>query len=270
MTERQFKRNVVYSSELESARLSLTAWQVETLRLTAFPSPAAQVTEPTWWTDLVGEPPETRILHPRKGGWQEKGPFKGGKLVLRVQPNRIDWLFTPVNDQEQEVESFPTIGSFPESLDVFLPLMVRWFDLETCPPVQRLAFGAVLLQPVEDRQAGYRQISPYLPSVQLDPEGSSDFSYRINRPRDSSSGIIGLRINRLSRWSVATWRAAEFSVGPALVGYFPGEEHYACRLELDINTVPDFQGELHREQLPQIFEELVDVGKEIATEGDIP
>ena len=270
MTERQFERNVVSSSELESARPSLTAWQVETLRLTAFPSPAAQVAEPTWWTDLVGEPPDTRISRPRMGGHQEEGPFRGGKLLLRVQPNRIDWSFTTAEDQEREVESFPTIGSFPESLEKFLPLMLRWFELEPCPPAQRLAFGAILLQPVEDRPAGYRQISPYLPSIRLDPEGSSDFSYQINRPRDSISGITGLRINRLSKWSVATWRAVGLSMEPTRIGYFQSQEHYACRLELDINTVPDFQGELHREQLPRIFEELADLGKEIATEGDIP
>lgn len=38
---------------------------------------------------------------------------------------------------------------------------------------------------------------------------------------------------------------------------------------MDINTVPDFQGELSREQLPQVFQELVDLGREIAKEGDI-
>jgi len=270
MTERQFEHNVVSSSEFESVLPSLTAWQVETLRLTAFPGPAVQVAEPTWWIDLVREPPETKISRPRMGGFQEEGPFKGGKLLLRVQPSRIDWLFTTVEDQEREIESFPTIGPFPESLDTFLPLMCRWFEFETCPSVQRLAFGAILLQPVKNKQAGYRQISPYLPSVQLDPEGSSDFSYRINRPRDTSSGITGLKINRLSNWSVATWRRAELSVGQTWMGYFQAQEHYACRLELDINTAPYFQGELHREQLPLIFQELVDLGKKIATEGDIP
>jgi hypothetical protein len=44
----------------------------------------------------------------------------------------------------------------------------------------------------------------------------------------------------------------------------------ACCIELDINTSPDYQEDLPKEKLPQIFRELVDLGKEIVKEGDIP
>lgn len=257
------------SQQNVAARLSLEAWQAEILRLTAFPSPAAQLGEPAWWKDLVGEPPETKISQPRAGGRQEEGQFEGRKLVLRVEPTRVDWLFTPIDDQAQGVKGIPTTGAFPESLRIFLQLILRWFKLETCPPVQRLAFGATVLLPVENLQAGYRQISVYLP-FQLDPEGSSDFSYQINRSRDSVSGIRGLRINRLSKWAVVRVTMGELALGPAVVGYSARQIHHACRLELDINTAPDFQGELSREQLPQIFQELVNLGQEIIREGDIP
>jgi len=251
-------------------RLSLEAWQAEILRLTAFPSPAAQLGEPTWWKDLVGEPPETKISQPRTGGQQEEGRFdESRKLVLRVEPTRIDWLLTPIDDWAREAKGIPTTGSFPESLQIFLQLMLRWFEFATCPAVQRLAFGATVLLPVENQQAGYRQISAYFP-FQLDPEGSSDFSYQINRPRDSTSGISGLRINRLSKWSVVRVTMGELALGPAVVGYSARQAHDVCRLELDINTAPDFQGELSREQLPQIFQELVNLGREIVREGDIP
>jgi len=245
------------------------AWQAQTLRLTAFPSPAVQLGEPTWWKDLVGEPPETKISQPRIGGQQEEGQLdEGRKLILRVEPTRIDWLLTP-DDRAREVKGIPTTGSFPESLQTFLQLMRRWFELATCPPAQRLAFGAILLLPVENQQAGYRQISAYLP-FPLDPEGSSDFSYQINRPRDSTSGISGLRINRLSRWSVARLTMGDITFGPASVSYAARHIHHACLLELDINTTPDFQGELSREQLLPIFQELVNLGQEITEKGDIP
>lgn len=253
-----------------AGRPPLTAWQAEILRLTAFPGPSARIVEPTWWADLAGEPPEAKSSRPRKGVQQEEGVFEGRKLVLVVEPTRIDWLFTPFDPQEREFDVVPTIGSFPESLDAFSQLMLRWFELGTCPSVQRLAFGAILLQPVEDRQTGYQQISAYLSSVRLDPEGSSDFSYQINRPRDSTSGIPGLRINRLSKWSVAAWKTGQFSVRPTAVQHFLGQAYFACRLEMDINTVPDFQDELSREQLPQVFQGLVDLGREIVKEGDIP
>lgn len=201
-----------------------------------------------------------------------EGMFEGGKkLVLITNPARIDWLLNALPSQDQKAESLPTLGSFPKILDMFFQLMLRWFDLETCPSVQRLAFGATLLQPTKDLQSGYQQISSYLSHVRLEPEGFSDFLYQINRPRDSISGIKGLRINRLSKWFVEMWQLGGLSIGSASIVtpivYSP--THFACRLDLDINTTQDFQGELTREQLPKIFRELVELGKEIAREGDI-
>lgn len=247
-----------------------TAWLAQTLRLTAFPSPTAEIAATTWWIDLVGEPPETRVSHPRQGERRDEGPCDEGKLSLRVQPTRIDWLFTPVDDQEQRLEGIPNIGPFLDSLDTFFPLMLRWFEFETCPSVQRLAFGSVLLQPVENRETGYRRLSTYLPAVELDPEESSDFIYQINRPRTSRLGTSDLKINRLSKWSVATMRGVGLLVGSAsVVDYDLGEALFACRLELDINTAQDFRGEISPDQQAIVFQELVDLGKEIANEGDI-
>jgi len=122
--------------------------------------------------------------------------------------------------------------------------------------------------PVDDRPSGYRKLGSYLPGIQIDPEGSSDFLYQINRPRKARLNIPSLRINRLSNWSVS-----RIDIGGqfgAQTIELPGLEQYACRLELDINTAPDFQEILVREQLRSTFEELVDLGKEIAARGDIP
>lgn len=249
-------------------RPPLEVWQVETLRMTGFPSPAAPIAASTWWKDLVGEEPETRVLQPRRGGHQEEGVLDNGKLVLVIQPARVDWLFTVADAHRMEGQSIPAIGLLPQALDTFRQLMLRWFALETCPSLIRLAFGTVLLQPVEDRPTGYRRLAAYLSSVTLDPEGASDFLYQINRPRESTAGITGLRINRLSKWSVALHELAAFSFAPATVTM--STPLVACRLELDINTAPDFQGELARPQLPHVFHELVHLGQEIASEGDIP
>ena len=249
-------------------RPALEVWQVETLRTTGFPSPAAPIAASTWWKDLVGEEPEKRVSQLRRGGHQDEGILDSGKLVLVIQPARIDWLFTVADAHQMEERSIPTIGSFPQVLATFRQLMLRWFALETCPELVRLAFGAVLFQPVDDRSTGYRRLAVYLPSVTLDPEGASDFLYQINRPRESTSGITGLRTNRLSKWSVALHGLTAFSVEPAAITMSPPLA--ACRLELDINTTPDFQGELARQQLPRVFHELVHLGQEIASEGDVP
>lgn len=249
-------------------RPPLEVWQVETLRTTGFPSPAAPVTASTWWKDLVGEEPEKRVSQPRRGGHQDEGVLDNGKLVLVTQPARVDWLLTVPDAPQMEGRSIPTIGSFPQALVTFRDLMLRWFALETCPALIRLAFGAVLFQPVDDRPTGYRRLAVYLPSVTLDPEGASDFFYQINRLRMSTSMVTGLRINRLSKWSVALHGLAAFSFEPATVTL--NTPLVACRLEFDINTAPDFQGELSRQRLPQVFHELVHLGQEIASEGDVP
>jgi hypothetical protein len=190
-------------------------------------------------------------------------------LILGFEPTRIDWLYTPIVDEKQQSEGFLTIGPLHDAISLFAPLMNRWFELDTCPTVQRLAFGTVMLQPVQDHQTGYRQLRQYLSSVQLDIDNSSDFLYQINRKRDSRV-IPGLGINRLSKWSVAAWQTVSMQMGPAPMRGALGSRHYACRLELDINTVPEFPGEFERGQLSSIFQELLGLAVEIANQGDIP
>ena len=45
---------------------------------------------------------------------------------------------------------------------------------------------------------------------------------------------------------------------------------FFAQLELDINTALDFQGEFEKGQVQSIFAELVQLGCEIAEQGDIP
>jgi hypothetical protein len=165
------------------------------------------------------------------------------------------------------MSEIPVLGPFIETLEVFLGLTNRWFELETCPPLVRLAFGAVLLQPVENQTQGYEILSTYLP-FQVDLEETSDFLYQINRRRESATGIADVKINRLAKWSVQKTSQGFVPIIP--LGQ-PQQlaEFLACRLELDINTIAEFEGEFSREQLPRLFDELVALGKEIAEQGDI-
>lgn len=249
---------------------SIGAWQAESLRLTAFPTPAAEFAEPSWWKNLVGEPPEKRLSTPRTSSLQEQGPFAGGTLVLTVNPLRIDWALRPTQEETQsEPQAFLTISSFTESLARFSALIGRWFDEQMCPPLKRLALGAVLVLPVASLRQGYEQLSEYLPAVKLSIDGSSDFFYQINRPRVSKSGVHNLNINRLSRWSVFTWQAALLGIIPGAVETKISRPDFACRLELDINTAADFVGTLPDEQRGKILEELGLFALEIVQKGDI-
>ena len=109
--------------------------------------------------------------------------------------------------------------------------------------------------------------------MKLDPENSSDFSYQINRPRVSATGITDLQLNRLSRWSAVRLSGilVQITAGQPTARVFESRnELYACRIELDINTSQTFTAALPQEQLSARVEELVKLGAEIAANGDIP
>ncbi len=243
----------------------------EALRLTAFLG-VSPPKEPTWWSDLTGSQPETRISKPQVGLFQDTGTFEGRTFVLSVQPGRVDWFFNP-GPSQLEGSEFSSIGEVTSVLNIFIPQMLRW--LEMAPPITRLAYGVTLLEPVEDTSAGYNRLAELLPAVHIDPKASSDFLYQINRPRKSALDIENLSVYRLSAWSVVSLRrfSISFAVGsPPVIPVEPsqvGETTTAVRIALDISTTPNFRGELPHGRLGEIFQELIDLATELATRGDV-
>ncbi len=123
---------------------------------------------------------------------------------------------------------------------------------------------------VPDRPTGYRLLAQYLNNVKIDPDNSSDFHYQINRRRVSKN-IAGLLINRLSKWSVTITKFSQFALGPVIQEFvISNHDHISANLELDINTVPEHQTLIFREQMPTIFMELIELASEIAEQGDVP
>lgn len=225
--------------------------------------------EPTWWRAVTGAQPEERNLKPSSGQLQEVGPWNDRSLILSAQFGRIDWFLTPRVGSDFGGEIL-NVGSFPDAFSLFLEPMLRWLPL--APALTRLAFGAAVLVPVTGKEEGYRLLEKYLPTVKIDPVGSEDFFYQINRPRPSTTGIPGLRVNRLSKWSVAYFQPIKIGVAvPAKSAVtYPGERHDACRIELDISTPAVFEGGLPPNALDAIFRELVNAGAEIVRKGDLP
>ena len=132
-----------------------------------------------------------------------------------------------------------------------------------------MAFGSIINLPSKDKKEGYTQLSAYLKNVKIDPVNSSEFMYQINRRRNSTVGIEGLEINRLNKWSVAAIAYKIVSASPLEGQVKTTELSYACHLEIDINTCQEFQNNLPKEKLSEIFDEIVCMGKEIITKGDI-
>jgi len=251
-------------------RAPLGEWVAESLRATAFPSGEAELKPDGWWRSVLGEEPESQMSK-RTGERREEGTFRGAILILNVSVGRIDWILRPKLSKDEPSGGFPAIGGFAETCAHFRELMHRWFPLS--PPLERLAFGAVVVLPVANKAEGYTRLARYLPAVQLDAaEDSSDFLYRINRPRPSRSKIPNLRINRLSAWSVVEIHTQQVELSSPLQRpkFIQGEPAFTCRVELDVNTAPKFDGQFSNKVCTELFDELLDLAGEILQAGDRP
>lgn len=264
------------SDQVAYERAQLSEWQTVLLRLTAFPVPGVSFQSKPSWEHIVGSAPETQTSQPRAGILVEEGPFGSGTLTLDFNPGRIEWRYAPV-EREFRVEDLlveediPSIGSFDHAVEEFLAAATQWLS-EARLDLQRLAFGASILLPVETEAEGYKRLAVYLHNVNLEPPPSSDFMYQVNRLRSSTGSIPDLKINRLSRWSVGKYQRTILQVSPSIgqaQQLIIGNDSRICRLELDINNAPELNKIIPTNKLPELFRELVDLGREIAAEGDI-
>ena len=180
---------------------SLQEWQTSVLRLTAFQTNSFSYDDSQWWKEINGTDPEKKIQN-RSGIIREEGIVEPGTFIMEIQPGRIDFVFHPSEKENQfMIDRLPALGPFDSILEIFLGPIIKWFDLKEIPLFRRIAFGAIVFQPMKDKQSGYELLSSFLPNIQIDEINSSDFLYQINRPRESKV-IADLKINRLSKWSV--------------------------------------------------------------------
>jgi hypothetical protein len=240
-------------------------WEAEHLRLTCFVLGATR-TDQNWWEQICGSPPESSTTRLKGAHRVDQGKFGSGVFSVEVQPGRVDLVLSPFVDPQTPIIGLPTLGPFQKALIEFEGIANQWFKLEELPDVQRVALGTPVLMSIDSLKTGYLRLAGYLRDLKVDPNNSSDLSYQINRPRKSLTKIPSLNINRLSKWSVARLRvyAPQSDIVRALT-----EERYFCRLELDINTVPEQREPLPKDMLPALFSELASLASEIMLKGDI-
>lgn len=245
------------------------SWQCERLRLTAFTTEVVRSDNLNWWKEVVSYDPDTTTNDHKSGSYLEIGKYEEGQLALGIQGKRIDWIYSVTIELDKNREIIPSIGKFDTSLDEFRNITDKWLNLNSLPIINRLAFGASLFDPVDDHVDGYKKISKFLPSVRLSPK-SSDFSYRINHPRDSKIDIEGLKINRLTTWIVSIYRKIGLTGIAEVTGEQDINDLYALHLDLDINTTGDNITKLPKELLSEIRNELFEMGIEISVDGEKP
>ena len=250
---------------------SLGDWYTEELRLSVFLIDAIDPEKAHFWESLLGEMPDEVYNRPPQQQVREEGPFLNGRLRVEVSINRVDWRLLPAPGIEQHHGLPPVVGSYDALEQDFRDLMLRW--LADCPPLHRLGYGSELLLPAENLPDACRKLDGLLRRVDVEPENTHDFLYRINRRRASHCGVEGLKINRLSTWSAVQVIEALVDVSgdgekAPKVTRQPNSRGI-CRLEFDVNTIPEFDRALDKDVVPKVFNELVDAGNEIATKGDV-
>lgn len=232
------------------------------MRLTAFPTSGDIVDLPSWWQAVVGTDPEDIAQSPKKQTGSVEGRHGDGKLMLKVEPGRLDWLLVPTDAAVEDAlrdGDIPSIGAAEDVAATFSTVVEKFLVLDNLPVVGRIAFGAILLHEESSRDTAYERIADYVP-VQL-PQGCADFLFQVNRPTPSSSGVDGLIVNRLTKWSVASLKVQN-SAGMVAIS-----SQFYFRVELDMNTSPSFKAEIPRDKLKDVYQELLRSGMQIATGG---
>jgi len=239
-------------------------WQAASMRVTVFPADAEETMRRDWWRDLFGEAAERISNKPMQR--TAEGRYKDYGLSIQVDPVRVQMVLAPRLNAEMELpKGLPTLSDFPTAIQTLSPLADRW--LEKCPAINRLAFGAVLVENKESLEVCYQRLGQYLPDVKIDPH-ARDFMYRINRQRLSRSGVADLWINRLSTWSAIPWKLE--MVSSLTDRQVTSSVGFACMLDLDINTAAEYEQQLPHDRLRDIWKELIALGREIAHHGNLP
>lgn len=255
------------SADTDAARSVLPTterWQVEKLRLTAFPSaPLSQPIQDLWTNLFVGRRPDRVEENVQASTTIASGTIGALPMALVVNPITVEVQCLPVQATSGPVQTAsPPSPGYEKTMEFFRdsapPLCRR------LPPLRRLAFGAQLHLPIPNLGAGRETLDRYLPDVQFRDMEIRDFAFQVNRRR-SSQVQSGLELNRLSRWSVQEIQTVAIGLNAAAVT--TTVTGHVCHLALDINTAPEHEPEV--ELSTELFGELMGLGDEIVRCGDV-
>ena len=239
-------------------------WGVEHFRLTLFHPPSVQ-TLPLW-EQLVGVRPESIEERPREGVVRQHGGVDANRLFLATQGERLDWTFLPSPTADQGIAAAPTLSD-PEQATLTLRRALD-ISLRSVRQVHRLAFGVLLEQRVTSQADGMSKLSKYLPHLNLEGQGGSDFIYQINRRRQSSV-VLHASVNRVARWSLEQFVGGEVRITPTQVPQLQQfGKGFVDRLLLDINTNPE-NNAIAPARMPGLLVEFIDLAHKVASEGDV-
>jgi hypothetical protein len=244
-------------------------WLAFNLRATVFAEDLTSLRDLHAWHEVFGAEPETSLEQRLDRSLRRTGAAKEGRIVEAILPDRAEWIYVANPGADYSAATPPMLGIFTDVLPQFEEMGRLWARM--LPPIRRMAFGAKLYAQIPEgatvSEEFVRRVR--LPGLAL-PRGTSDLLLQLNSRRQSDVEP-SLAINKLRKWLESPW---QFLIGQAtpLQVITPNmqviETTKTIELELDINTAPEFVGNLPRDRVAEIWNELVADGQTIAQHGE--
>ena len=230
-----------------------TAWSWDLLRGTLFTvDQFSDQRQLELWTAFAGCDPDQDVFQRREGirTLAAKLPHKEQNCNLTFQPGRVDFNFAPTqpNLQNNTVSDIKDFGHQMANIVGDSGIVSS-----------RIALGTVVGYPVSGKIEGYQKLLSLVPSLNFDPnENISDLIFQFNRYFDSQS-IPGLVLNRLMTWNVLRNMLMQMPMVPGGVLRTIGDPRsFSLRLDLDLNTSQEFQGNISGLDAKKLFEEMTE------------
>ncbi len=240
-------------------------WRVESLRVTIFFDQSAIISQQDWYEKCLSVTPETTEYRRAEGMQIDTGILDGHRYTLQVQRGRADWLITTALIVPDPTQS--DLGGyelFPKILEGFRDWLLE------IDSVIRIAIGVVGRLQAKSKEHSYQLLQKFLPSMTIDPD-SSEFNYRINRPREFEiSPGQNILINRISAWGAVVLRQLQpFVIGPNNGGMNLLDLGEWMRCEIDISSDANRSEIIDPSQKRALFDKLIEICVEIFNKGDV-
>ncbi len=241
-----------------------TNWNIESMRFTAFINGQLNPSMLEAWLEQASENSPSQVNKAPNSFSGVSRRSTTGFLRTIWKGDRLDVTISP----ENPLDTIQTIASISEA-DSLLGWFVQQIpEIKELPPIDRLAFGLILVIPVASQSQGTEILSENIASLKLKPS-ARDLIYRVNYPHESQVSR-GVSLNRLATWSVSNIQIMEFRLNPdgSQGQKVVSEGELAARLELDINTDKESKLGANSELLRSLLDELTKIALDVARSGE--
>jgi len=196
----------------------------------------------------------TSISGPKKDV-RQMGVYGAGMLSMNRTQSRVDFVWESL----PPLKGLVPLGEIPQAAPMLLD-PIR--ELIAKHSWARVAFGSACGVEVNDRISGYKQLDERIREVSVDPDGSTDFLYQINKPLAVEVSGKALTINRFQRWSVSRIRFSVVEMEGA-EGEVEVPELMVAQVVFDFNTPSNVESRLSGEEALVVLDRAVSEAQSI-------